>query len=534
MRRITPLLIRAALAPVLIQLVAIMPAAAQTIVQSERIDAISVTLYRDPDRNEGAANGNWPGGYALITEIRTITLPAGRSAIRFAGVSEGMMPETAIVTGLPRRVNEKNRDARLLGPATLVDAYLKRRVTIHRTDRVTGKTTTGEALIQAGPGGGVVLTTRDGVEALGCSGLPEGLSYPGVPEDLAAKPTLSIVTETAAAATVTVQLSYLAQGFDWSAHYAARVADDGNTLDLFAWLTVINGGSQGFAAANANAVAGAPNKEANARLPKGPEPALHLRCWPMDITSTHPRWGIDRPPLPPPEAMAMYESAGSDIVVTGSRRRGFLADTPVAVTVMTAEQEELGDLKLYRIPEPVTVAAMSRKQVAMIDRKKVRFERVYTGKFEAFDYDADADGPESEAATRILRTENLAAKGLGLPLPAGGVAVFEQASGESLLVGESKLADRAIGEEVEFETGESSDVRYELIAKRPSDRRKPYTVRVTNARSTPETFELVIPYKLAKTSAKLIERKGQKAWRAIVPANGEATLDFVLKLETGG
>jgi hypothetical protein len=532
-RRFAFLFTRAALAPVLVHLVATMPATAQTIVQSERIDAISVTLYRDPDRNEGAADGNWPGGYALITETRTITLPAGRSAIRFAGVSEGMMPETAIVTGLPRRVNEKNRDARLLGPATLIDAYLKRRVTIHRTDRATGKTTTGDGVIQAGPGGGVVLTTKDGVEALGCSGLPEGLSYPGVPEDLAAKPTLSIVTENAAAARVTVQLSYLAQGFDWSAHYVARVADDGNTLDLFAWLTVINGGSQGFAAANTNAVAGAPNKEVDRALPKGPEPALHLRCWPMDITSTHPRWGLDRSPPAPPLMTIAQESEGSDIVVTGNRRRGLMAASPVAVTVMTAEQEELGDLKLYRIPEPVTVAAMSRKQVAMIDRKKVRFDRVYTGRFEEFDYDADGDGPESEAATRILRTENLAAKGLGLPLPAGGVAVFEQAGGESLLVGESDLADRAIGEEVEFATGESSDVRYELIAKRPSGRRKPYTVRVTNARSTSETFELVIPYKLARASAKLIERKGQKAWRVTVPANGEAVLDFALKLEAG-
>ncbi|MGH6614017.1 DUF4139 domain-containing protein [Sphingomonas sp.] len=512
-------------------MLAVNPAASQVLVQSDKIDAISVTLYRDPGRNEGAAKGNWPGGYALITETRTITLPAGRSTIRFAGVSEGMMPETAIVTGLPRRVNEKNRDARLLGPATLIDAYLKRRVTIRRTDRATGRTTTGEAVIQAGPNGGVVLTTAEGVEALGCAGLPEALSYPSVPEDLAAKPTLSVVTDTATAATATVQLSYLAQGFDWSAHYVARVADDGDTLDLFAWLTVINGGSQGFAAANTNAVAGAPNKEADHPLPKGPEPALHLRCWPMDITSTHPRWGIaSPPPAPPPPPEVMNESGMADIIVTGNYR-GARADVPVGVSVMTAEQEELGDLKLYHVPEPVTVAAMSRKQVAMIDRKKVRFDRVYTGEFEEFDYDADDDDPESEAATRVLRTENLEAKGLGLPLPAGGIATFERVSGESLLLGESNLADRAIGDEVEFGTGESSDVRYKIVARRPSERRKPYKVIVTNARSTPETFELVIPYKLASTSAKMIERKGRKAWRVIVPANGEAKLDFTLKLE---
>ena len=98
-------------------------------------------------------------------------------------------------------------------------------------------------------------------------------------------------------------------------------------------------------------------------------------------------------------------------------------------------------------------------------------------------------GPESEPATRVLRTENLEAKGLGVPLPAGGVAVFEQGGGRSLLVGESTLADRAIGEEVEFATGESSDVRYEVTARPPSARRgsgagvAPQTAPVSSSRT---------------------------------------------------
>lgn len=507
------------------------PLAAQTMVTSDHIDAVSVTLYRDPQRGEGAIEPGWPGGYALVTETRSISVPAGRAVIRFEGVSEGMLPESAIVTGLPRQVNEKNRDARLLSPAGLIDVYLKRRVTLRRTDRATGAVKVQDAIIQSGPGGGVLITTPEGVEALGCSGLPESLSYPGVPQDLSARPTFSVVTDSVAAASVTVQLSYLAQGFDWSANYVARVDDDGKTLDLFAWLTIANGGSQGFAAAQTQAVAGAPNREANRARPEGPGPELHLKCWPMDITSTHPRWGVDRPPPSPPAGYVSCEGC-SDIIVIAERSRGIAQSAPVPITVMmTATLEELGDLKLYRIPEPVTVAALSRKQVAMIDRRKVRFERVYVADFKLFDYDEDRDGPESEAAALTLRTENREASGLGLPLPAGGVAVFEQAGGASMLVGESKLKDRAIGDEVEFGTGESSDVRYLITARPPSDRRKPYTVRVTNARATPETFELAIPYRLTSVSEPLIERKSRKVWRVTVPANDEAKLDFALKLE---
>lgn len=506
-----------------------MPAGAQTIVESDHRDAASVTLYRDRGRGEDPIDPRWPGGYALITETRTITLPAGRAIIRFQGVSEGMLPETAIVTGLPRGVKEKNRDARLLSPAGLVDAYLKRRVTITRTNRATGKVTVGDAIIQAGPGGGVVLTTAEGVEALGCSGLPESLSYPGVPADLSAKPTLSVIADSASAVTVTVQLSYLSQGFDWSANYVASVDEDGKSLNLFAWMTVANGGSQGFVAAQTQAIAGAPNHEGNRLQPKGPEPALHLRCWPMDITSTHDRWGVRRPP----REMRKSADSISDITVVSAeslrRRSDRKMSAASPITVLTAGQEELGDLKLYHIPEPVTVAAQSRKQVAMIKRGKVRVDRIYTARFDDFNYDKNAAPRGVELSALVLRTENRGANGLGLPLPAGAVALFEQSGGAPLLIFESQFRDHAIGDEVEFEAGMSSDVRYRMVAQRPAARRRPFSVRVTNARNTPETFEFLIPYELASASETLVDRMGRKAWRVTVPANGEAVLDFAIK-----
>ncbi|MEO7692280.1 MAG: hypothetical protein ABIS51_23555 [Sphingomonas sp.] len=513
----------------LVALFAATPAAGQTVVDSDRIDKVAVTLYRDPGRGEGAISPRWPGGYALITETRTITVPAGRSVIRFEGVSEGMLPESAIVTGLPKRINEKNRDAQLLSPASLINAYLKRSVIVTRTDRATGKVRTEAAVVQSGPRGGVLLTTADGVEALGCSGLPESLSYPGVPEGLSAKPTLSVVADSSEAATVTVQLSYLSQGFDWAANYVARVAEDGKTLDLFAWLTVANGGSQGFADAGTQAVAGGIHREAAARLPNGLPHKLTLQCWPMDITSTHPKWNIDR---------IVAEDIGlfPDTQITESLRRvpgvsmsRFAAapPPPPPEPPMMAQQEELGDLKLYRIPEPVTIAAQSSKQVAMIDRKGIRFDRIYTADFNGAGYGKSDD---SRPAALVLRTENRDTKGLGLPLPAGRVAIFEAAGETRMLVGESNLKDRAIGDEIEFGAGTSSDVRYAITSQVRIRKRAPFTVRVTNARPTPETFELAMPPTgIASTSTALVEHKGRKVWRVIVPANGDASLSLVLK-----
>jgi hypothetical protein len=65
-------------------LVGVAPAAAQIVTSSE-ISDVSVSIYRDPNRAAGAMDRRWPGGYAFISETRTIHIPAGNSVIRFEG-----------------------------------------------------------------------------------------------------------------------------------------------------------------------------------------------------------------------------------------------------------------------------------------------------------------------------------------------------------------------------------------------------------------------------------------------------------------
>ena len=71
---------------------------------------LSVTVYRAPDRSSGSMLLDALGGFALISETRTVHLPAGRSRLRFEGVADGIEPASAIVTGLPDGVIEKNRE----------------------------------------------------------------------------------------------------------------------------------------------------------------------------------------------------------------------------------------------------------------------------------------------------------------------------------------------------------------------------------------------------------------------------------------
>lgn len=506
------------------------PLAAQNLSVSLEPEAVSLTVYRGQSNRNIPIDPSWPKGYALITETRTLTIPEGESIIRFEGVAEGMLPESAIVTGLPKGVREKNRDARLLSPLGLVDAYLKREVTVIRTDRATGKSREYSALITSAPGGAVILQTSEGYEALQCTGLPERMTFAKLPKNLSAKPTLSVITQSDRPTTVKVNLTYIAAGFDWQANYIAqiqsRIPGGEAKVDLFAWLTLANGGNQSFVNANTMAIAGALNRVGRAQQAKPSGGGLNLKCWPTQRTHEVPyRLGYSPPAPPPPPAPAAYlESESDNIVVTAQRmrRESFASAAPVAVVV--AEQEDLGDLKLYRIPEPVTVNAKGQKQVAMMVKPGVAFTHHYAGSVQNY-------GTTSQPMNLNLRSKNISEKGLGLPMPQGQVMIFETSEYGPLIAGESSLNDRAIGEDIEMEVGQSSDVRMQVTPLTEKVGNQRWKIEITNARSSPVNVEVEIPYELKGKLKAISIIDGVPTWKATVAGNGSATLFYELNLQ---
>lgn len=498
---------------------------APPIVVSAATQDVAVTVYRAPDRGGGPIDARWPRGFAFITETRRVTLPAGVSVVRFEGVAEGLLPETAVVSGLPAGVIEKNRDARLLSPAGLVDAYLKRRVTLQRTNRKTGKTIEQEAVIQAGPNGGVILETASGIEALGCSGLPERMLYPRVPKDLSPRPTLSVLVDSKTARTVTIQLLYLAEGFDWAANYVANRADDGKTLDLTGWITVANGGVTSFPNAQLNVIAGRLNKMYSPPLPRSTPGPLVLKCWPMDITSTHPYWELP-PIIEVDDDSAAYAES---IVVTGARvgrsrapmPMPAMAPPPPPAAPPPPAPEDLGDLKFYRIPFRVDVAAKGQKQVALLAKDGVAAEQLYVTTL----YNYWSGGPQP--LTIRLRVQNRKEDGLGLALPAGAAMVFEAAGTERLLVGEATIGDKSEGERVDYDLGTSPAVQYHVtVMPDPDKDYRLWRVRLTNARLTDAEVEVLIPFAIDPRPEGWERRGDSWVWRVRVPANDELVQTF--------
>jgi hypothetical protein len=515
------------------------PSLARTTVDAAEPGKLAVTLYRDPNRGVGQAmNRQWPQGFAMISETRTVTLPPGESTIRFEGVAEGMVAVTAIVTGLPGGTIEKNRNADLLSPASLVDGTLGNRVTITRTNPATGAEQSEEAVVRTRADGGLVLQTSAGYEAVRCSGLPEKLTFDRVPGGLSAEPVFTIDTRDDRGGTYTVQLTYLAWGFDWQAHYVATLEEGGKGDDvrmrLMSWLTLLNDNGQSFPDAELMAVAGRLNVTSNYQaLADAPDARpLQLTCFPIGSTaagSPLDEWLPVAPPPPPPPAPVAYAESDA-IMVTGAK-----ASRMAAAPAMVAQEEDLGDLKLYRVPEPVTVSAKGLKQVAFLDRDKVRGELFYKAACTPW----DAGEGEYVPAARLLATVNDKAHGLGAALPTGGITVFEPSPAGDLFVGERQLRDYAAGQDVEIEMGPSAQVfaACEIVGRAPRvESGEIVTMRATLTNAN--RAEVKIRLSLGGTGAHEIGgvkgvrvKDGERIVELTLPANGRREVRWTMRFD---
>lgn len=500
-------------------------AAAAIDVTVPREGDLSVTVYRAPDRPDGAIALDNLGGFALVTETRTVNVPQGDSRIRFEGVADGIEAESALITGLPGAVIEKNRDNAVLTPAALIAATLGKSVMIARTNPKTGKTRRVPAKIRSNGGDSVLVESSDGIEALHCSGLPETISFITHP-DLSSTPTLSVRVRSPAASQAKVTLSYLTRGFDWSANYTATIAADQKSMDLGAWVTLGNSNGTGFPSARTQIVAGRINHETGDVQPLDMGPSAFAECWPIGNTSEFRQFKLALAPQIRLEVSAPMRALAAQ------------APPPPAVLV---KLEQLGDLKLYRVPERTTLKSRQIKQVRLLDRQDIPVELFYGA-----DLPANAN-VAPQAATRTLRTRNDTAHHLGLPLPSGQVTSFIASDDATVLLDEVPLHDTAVDEEIELNVGASPDVQITAVKEKTNVyTRPPFLAGVVRFKSslvdavnrieihnaTPAEIQVELRLQLPDgtqviaADAASSNRGGRPIFALPVPANRTATVRY--------
>lgn len=193
-----------------------------------------------------------------------------------------------------------------------------------------------------------------------------------------------------------------------------------------------------------------------------------------------------------------------------------------APAAVMAKSENLGDLKLYRIPVPVTVAARSQKQVAFLNKQQIRGQLVYRSR---------VDGNDPREPELLFRFRNRKQDGAGDPLPAGKAVLYQESSAGRMVVGESSLSDKALDEEVEMVFGDAANVSIEAETVAPGqDDWHDHVVTIRNANPFPVRFEIDFPNGgnrlFTRLSGKLLNKPGKRVWAATIPANGTTRLTY--------
>ena len=432
---------------------------------------VAVTIYND--------------NLALVQDMRQLAIPARRSRQEFPDVSGQIRPETVTLSGEGIEIVEQNFDFDLLSPQKLMEKAVGQQITLVRTNPANGAETRERATVLA-VNGGVVLRIGDRIEILRDDSLPVRVIFDKVPENLRARPTLSVTLESARAGTRPVRLSYLTPGLGWKADYVTLFDEKAGKIDVQGWVTLTNTTGTSFTNADTLLVAG-------------------------QVQQQNQRYRRPNRASPP----------------GGMRTPG----------TETAGRERLGDFYLYPLRERTTIANQQTKQVSFLDvvgapgSKGYEYRNAWLGTQE-----------QTQSADTVLKFSTSRDQGLGDALPAGIVRVYmRDARGNAQFIGESGIDHTPMGSQMGLKTGEAFDVKVQPVVERrerlSGDRwRTSMRYTLTNARPEAVTVDVfqsgLDSYwddtRIVEESMKSERRSSDQAvWHVPVPANGSATLTAV-------
>lgn len=351
---------------------------------------------------------------ALVRDVRDVQLPRGSFDLKFMDIAATVNPATVHFRSLtePSRVSvlEQNYEYDLLEPDKLLHKYVGRDVTLVRNTEEDGTTKQEEvkARLLSYNNAPVWKIGDDIVTGLSA----DHIRFPQVPDNLYTRPTLVWTLDNSGAARHRVEASYLAAKLSWNADYVLTVARDDRTADLDGWVTLTNGSGTSFRNSRLQLVAGELNR--------------------------------------------VREAMGRSLADEARAR------APMAAPAMT--QESLSDYHLYTLGRKTTINNNETKQVSMLSGTGVPVAKRYVVDGQAFYYrNAQHPGaPIKDTVQVFYDFRNDAQAGLGLPMPAGVVRVYQADSkGGVQFVGEDRIAHTPKDEALNLKIGSAFDVACE-------------------------------------------------------------------------
>ncbi len=388
---------------------------------------------------------------ALVRDVRNLDLPRGTFDLSFMDIAATVNPATVHFRSLtePSRVSvlEQNYEYDLLEPEKLLRKYVGRDVTLVRTRQVDGSTIEEEVTAR------LLSYNNQPVWQIGkeiVTGLhADHIRFPELPDSLYTRPTLIWTLDNGGATRHRVEAKYLASKMSWNADYVLTVARDDRAADIDGWVTLTNGSGTAFRNAKLQLVAGDLNRV----------------------------------------RQSLNKMLESDMM---SRREA--ASAPMA-------QEALSEYHLYTLGRKTTINNNETKQVSMLAGTGFPVVKRYVVNGQAFYYhNAHRPGaPIKDQVEVFYQFKNEAKGGLGMPMPAGTVRVYQSDSnGGVQFVGEDRIDHTPKDEALNLKIGNAFDVvcernQVDFDKIGPGTYEVEYAVTLRNRKATPITVEVNEP-----------------------------------------
>ena len=431
---------------------------------------------------------------ALVRDVRTIQLPRGVSDLHFMDIAATVNPATVHFRSLTEparlRVLEQNYEYDLLEPDKLLRKYVGRDVTLVRSRQENGSTR--EETVTAR----LLSFNNQPVWQVGSeivTGLrADHIRFPELPDNLYSRPTLIWSLNNEGTTRHRVEASYLATKLAWSADYVLTVARDDTVADIDGWVTITNGSGTSFRNASLQLVAGDLNRVRN---------------------------------------------------VQGRMEFDEVAEQSAARASAPMSQEAFSDYHLYTLDRKTSVNNNETMLVSMLGATDFPVVKRYVVDGQAFYYrNAQHPGsPLKDVVQVYYQFENQERTGLGMPMPAGVVRVYQSDSrGGLLFVGEDRIDHTPNDETLNVKIGNAFDV---VAERKQVDFQKiassvyevEYEVTLRNHKTTPVTIEVNEPiggtWRVLRSTHRWTKTDAWAAQFQIpVAADGEVTLNYRVRV----
>src|SRR5271165_4275215 len=389
---------------------------------------------------------------ALIRDVRELQIPRGNFRLKFMDIAATVNPATVHFRSLtePDKVGvlEQNYEYDLLEPAKLLNKYVGKEVTLVRSymDNGTTKHEEIKATLLANNNGPVWKIGNDIVTGL----FGESNRFPEVPANLYDRPTLLMSLENSGSPKQKIEASYLASNLSWNSDYVLTVGRDDKAADLDGWVTLVNNSGTAFHNAKLQLVAGDLNR-------------------------------LQAPTQP--------------------RVSEMVANAPAAKAVGGFVQENFSEYHLYSLGRRTSVEDKETKQISLLEASGIPVEKLFVINGQNIYYH-NAQNPGSPIKDPVMvfyKFKNEEKAGLGIPLPAGNLRVYQKDSkGGLLFVGEDRIDHTPKDEFINVKIGNAFDVvserkqtDYKSLGSRLWEMEFEITIR--NHKDTPVTVQVNEP-----------------------------------------